>query len=385
MPNPFTLASFAAIALATAASAPAAAQQDASAPARASQPNDPFAAFTPRPNLRTTRLDYAVWDEALNFLVFSMGKSIREAPASVDPGLGTRRTYGHDSRYRLEGNRVIFEYMTPDMIQALTEYRQDLERIGGEYVIAEMSRNEQLAYWTNLHNVAVMEQIALAYPVSQPATLKIGPGNLPLDEAPLITVAGVTMSPKDIRTRIVYPHWRDARVIYGFWRGDIGGPSIQSKAFTPRNLDSQLDEGARDFVNSLRGSQKNGKRLEISRIYEEARPFFFANWPADITAHLRQFSDGDTDRLIDGTSEVVAAIYERDIADLAKGERDPSYGYVVSGDRVKGGGAVNPAIARLLYERQNKIEKMINRGERVGTVTFIDIDLPDEQGPAEVE
>lgn len=373
-------------ALAGFSAGPAFAQADNAPAASVAQAGDPFARFAPAPGAqRRTSFDYTVWDEALNYLVFTMGKSIREAPASVDPGLGTRRVYGHDSRYRLEGNRVIFEYVTPEMIQSLTEYRKDLERIGSEYGIAQLSRNEQLAYWLNLHNVAVIEQIALAYPVSQPNTLKFGPDKLPLDEAPLITVAGVTMSPKDIRTRIVYPNWRDARVIYGFWRGDIGGPSIQSEAFTARKLDTMLEEAARDFVNSLRGSQKNGRKLEISRIYEEARPFYFTAWQNDVTAHLRRFSDADTDRLIDGTEEVVASIYEHDIADLAKGERDPSYGYVVSGDRVKGGGSVNPAIARLLVERQNKIEKIINRGERVGTVTFIDIDLPDEKGPTEVE
>lgn len=334
-----------------------------------------FVKFVPKANPVGTQIDYTIWDEALNYFVFRMGKSIRESAPRPEPGLGTRRIYGHDSRFRMEGNRVIFSYLEDEIIASLTEYREDLERTGDIVDISTLSKNEQLAFWINLHNTAIIEQIALAYPVSQPISLKIGDSGLTLDEAPFITVAGVQMSPKDIRTKIVYPNWSNPKVIYGFFRGEIGGPSIQNEAYKARNVSELLDKTGKDFVNSLRGTQKSGSNLLVSEIYEEARPYFFPEWPTDLKAHLRSFADTDLASILDETSSVRANIYEHDIADLANGERDPNYGYLLVDGQPRGE-RVPTAIARLLQERSNKVEKLIKRNDLVGLVTLILFDDP---------
>lgn len=334
-----------------------------------------FEKFTPKSNPVDTKVDYSIWDEALKFFVFRMGPSIREGASSPEPFTGTRRVYGHDSRFRMEGNRVTFSFLDDAVIASLTEYRQDLERTPDIVDITTLAKNEQLAFWINLHNVAIIEQIALAYPVSQPASLKIADSGLPLDEAKFLTVAGVKMSPKDIRTKIVFQHWTDPRVIYGFFRGDIGGPSIQNEAYNNRNVAELLDESGRDFVNSLRGTQKSGDTLLVSKIYEEARPYFFPHWPMDLKDHLRALSQPEVLAIIDRTSGVQASIYERDIADLAKGERDPNYGFLVVNDRTQGV-QIPTAVARLLVERSNKIEKLIRHGGGAGLVTVIPFEDP---------
>ena len=97
-----------------------------------------------------------------------MGPSIRQGAPRVDPRTGTRRIYGHESRFRLEGNRVAFSYLTPEIMTALSEYRADLERIGSTIDLTTLPRNEQLAFWFNLHNVAVIETLAGEYPLSEP-------------------------------------------------------------------------------------------------------------------------------------------------------------------------------------------------------------------------
>lgn len=358
-------------------------QAAAQAPAASVEASSDFARLAPRANPNRMRVDYAIWDEALKYFVFRMGKSIREAPASVDPSMGTRRIYGHDSRYRLEGNRVIFSYMSDEVIASLTEYREDLERIATDIDITRLSRNEQLAFWMNLHNVAMVEQIAREYPLDQPSRLTLGEAKVPLDEAKFITVSGVEMSPRDIRTRIVYPNWKDPAVIYGFWRGDIGGPSIQPEAFKASNLAELLDEAGTDFVNSLRGTQKRGRKLQVSEIYAEAQPFYFPDFNADLRRHLTRYSDTTTTGLIDDTTELEASLYEADIADLAKGEREPSYSNVQQsgpdGDMIAAPTRIPGNIARLLVEHQQKVEKIIKREGRQGRVTFIDIDLPGEE------
>lgn len=347
-----------------------------------------FDRFAPLPNPTDIRLDYSIWDEALQFFVFRMGRSIREGAPSPEAGIGTRRIYGHDSLYRLEGNRVAFSYLETNVIESLTAYREDLEATADTVEIARLDRNEQLAYWINLHNVSVIEQIALAYPVSQPSRIMIE--GRPLDEAPFITVNGVAMSPRDIRTKIVYRHWSDPKVIYGFFRGEIGGPSIMDEAFTGRNVADMLDRSASEFVNSLRGTQRAGDTLRVSRIYDEARPFLFPAWPADLKGHLGKYSEGEVTEILAETDEVEATIYEGDVSDLAKGERDPNYGYIVAGSGDFAGSPqgtrIPSAIQRLLRERQQKIIKQIRRGELVGRVTVIDLEGTDlSSEPEEVE
>ncbi|MEL7446579.1 MAG: DUF547 domain-containing protein, partial [Pseudomonadota bacterium] len=191
-----------------------------------------------------------------------------------------------------------------------------------------------------------------------------------------ITVNGVAMSPKDIRTNIVYRHWKNPVVMYGFWRGDIGSPSIQREAFNADNLTRLLSRSAREFVNSLRGTQKNGKKLQVSKIYEEAAPYYFQNFNSDIRAHLAQFADEEVTEILGKTTTTEAKIYEADIADLAGGMREPSYSNITS-DGQSISFRIPQSMTNLLRERQTKYERLIKEGRR-GTVTFSNITLPGE-------
>lgn len=338
-------------------------------------PLDPrFAQFAPSGRSIAHRIDYSIWDAAMGALVYRMGPSLRQSAGAPEPGLGSRRMYGHSSRYRLEGNRVMFSFLDAKVIESFTEYREDLERTADLVDIPSLPRNEQLAYWINLHNVAVIEQIAKAWPIRQPREILVN--GAPLDEARFITVKGVAMSPRDIRRNIVYRHWRDPKVIYGFWRGEIGGPSIQAEAFNGSNVARLLEKGARDFVNSLRGVQKSGATLEVSTLYLEARPFFFPRWPEDLRAHLAQYANDEVQEILAKTNAVEADIEEHDIADLAGGVREPSYTNITS-NGASISFRVPQGMARLLFEQQRKIEKLIREG-RTGTVIFNDIALPGE-------
>ncbi|EAQ27896.1 hypothetical protein NAP1_09887 [Erythrobacter sp. NAP1] len=354
------------------------------ATAQAQPAADPqFETFAPQGAPIDHTIDYSIWDEAMKNLVISMGPSLRETAGSPPQSFGTRRQYGHTSRYRLEGSRIMFSFLDADIRASFTEYRRDLESVADQVDIQSLSRNEQLAYWINLHNVAMIEQIADAWPVRQPRDIKIG--GVPLDEARFITVEGIAMSPRDIREKIVFANWSDPKVMYGFWRGEIGGPSIQREAFNADNVARLLDRGARDFVNSLRGTQKTGSTLQVSELYQEAAPFFFDNFEADLRAHIALYADEDTATLLAGTSRLEASVSEPDIADLAGGVREPSYQNIQSADGTQASFRIPQSMQRLLAQREEKFQRIIREG-RTGTVTFSNIDLPgDPEGDGEVE
>ncbi|MDJ0979736.1 MAG: DUF547 domain-containing protein [Erythrobacter sp.] len=347
------------------------------APAGAQEPGTPFATFAPGAATNTNSIDYDVWDEAVKKIVISMGPSLRQTAGRPPDGYGTRRVYGHTSRYRLEGSRVTFSFLDATIIGNLAQYRQDLQMVGDKVDLQSLSRNEQLAFWLNLHNVAMVEQIGSAWPVRQPRSLEID--GVPLDDAKFITVEGVALSLRDIREKIVFAHWRDPSVIYGFWRGDIGGPSIQREAYTGDNVRRLLERGANEFVNSLRGTQKQGGELQVATLYEEYAAFYFPDFETDLRAHLAKYAKEDVASILADTSRTKAVIKEYDIADLAGGAREPSYSFIEDANGRAQSFRIPRAMGALLAQREEKFRRIMKEG-RTGTVTFSEIELPDEEG-----
>ncbi|RGP42287.1 hypothetical protein BPTFM16_02599 [Altererythrobacter insulae] len=348
--------------------------------------NPEFAEFAPNAQTNTDRIDYTAWSEAMGYLVYPMGRSLRQAPGVAQAGFGTKIIYGHKSRYRLEGNRVMFSFFNDDLRTLVSDYRTELEGLPDQIDITSLPRNEQLSYWFNLHNVTVMQVISQEWPVRQPRDIEID--GVPFDQAKILTVQGVKMSLHDIRHQIVFRHWSDPKVIYGFWRGDIGGPSIASDAYSGVNVSQVLERNAREFVNSLRGTQKRGDRLQVSAIYDEARPYFFTNWNTDMRAHVEAYAQEEVAEILAKTNSVEAVIYEADIADLAGGVREPTYATVSTTDRNGIGRAqsfrIPQGTARLLREQATKLDRA-RKEQRTGTVIFNPINLPGVENDGEVD
>ena len=346
----------------------------------ASSPTDErLAVFTPTTAPVRHKIDYEIWDYALKNMMVAMGPSNRQGARRLDPITGTRVLHGAQSRYRLEGSMVLFRFFNAEVIRSLTEYRQDLERVAETLDISALPRNEQLAFWLNLHNVALMEQIALEWPVRTPRDIKLGGESL--DEAKFITLRGIPVSLRDIREEIVFRHWRDPKVIYGFWRGEIGKPHLQSYAFTGANVASLLDVAATDFINSLRGAQKIDSKLAVSELYAEVAPFYFPDFENDLRAHLAEYAEEPVVELLARTDQTVATIEEADIADLHGGARPPGYLFVSSQpggttDQLLCNSRWGQAACDLLNARSLKLQRMQRRGQQTARVFFSNIDLP---------
>lgn len=350
----------------------AAAQGDSSA---VRSPDPAFDTFAPSADRIVHRIDYSIWTSALSNLVISMGPPLRKKPFNPPSVIGTRRQMGHNSIYRLDGSMVAFSLMNDAVRDSFAEYRRDLESVADTLDIQTLPRNEQLAYWLNLHNVALMEVIAREWPIRQPREIKID--GTPLDEAKFITVEGVALSPRDIREKIVYRNWKDPRVFYGFWRGEIGGPALQRAAFDGRNVGDLLGRAAREFTNSRRGVEKRGGTLHVSQMYAELAPFFFPDFEDDLRQHLLDHAEGEVREMVESAGAIDTSLKEHDIADLAGGARDNGF---------FAGGRVSRGVAILMNQRKAKLDYVERKGLRTGTVIFSNIDLPgDPPNKNEVE
>jgi len=160
--------------------------------------------------------------------------------------------------------------------------------------------------------------IAENYPVMKPSNLLIGEGKVPLQDAKVISVNGSKLSLRDIRENIVYPNWEDPKVIYGFFLGDIGSPSMQGQSFTAENVDRLLDQNANEFVNSLRAFSRGG----VSKIYKDVARFYFTNFDSDLRQHFQQYMWDEVYEEFAAVKTFKVNSYEYDIADMEGGHAD---------------------------------------------------------------
>lgn len=342
--------------------------------------SDPINKLVPQAPTNNLRLDYSVLSEALNGTVIRLGLSARRHMSKPAPRVGSRLAAGHVTPYRLEGSRVSFSFFSEEFLEELTAYRQDLERIGTELDITHMPRNEQLAYWFNLHNVTVIEQISAQYPKKYPNRLKVN--GVPIDEAKVLTVKGVAISTRDIREKIVFPHWDNPEVMYGFFRGDIGSPALQNFAYDGKNVYSTLSIQANEFVNALRGFNLTSKAREVSRLYQDVKPFYFQNWETDLKTHLLKYARPEVAEDIRTDRPWKIDRYDAVVADLVGG----SHPRIATGNITSPGVSSNvllpDEVVQLLRELDTKTNilrkrKLITRGTvTIEDVETIDIDVP---------
>jgi len=342
-----------------------------------------FRIFAPKEQTQYSTIDYEIWDAALSNIVLRLGQSIRVRASRPNPTVGTRMVKGHKSGYRLEGSRVTFSFLDNSYRVNLTAYRKDLERIANEVDISRLARKEQLAFWLNLHNVTLIEQIALNYPVRQPEKLLVGADKQPLNEAKLLNIRGVDISLRDIRENIVYPNWSNPDVIYGFFRGNIGGPALQNYAFTSHNVDMILKLQAIEFVNSLRGFHESRNALKVSSLYDEARPYYFTDWSNDLKTHLRKHASPEVLKELAKDKPLKLDRYDAVVADLLAGDRPSTANLNVRINGQSQSARISPEIGRLLRELDQKTRTMRARGmiAKRGTVTIddiptVDVDIP---------
>ena len=188
----------------------------------------------------------------------------------------------------------LFDYRA---LQANTEDRQRLNR----YLVhlqeldpRQYSRDAQMAYWINLYNALTVRVVVDAYPVE--SILQIHNGETP-DTGPWkdihATVAGIPLTLDNIEHDILRPIWQDNRIHYGVNCASLGCPNLASEAFTAANLESLLDQCAKEFVNHLRAVELLDEAFGVTSSLYFWYMEDFGNSEAGVLAHLRKYAEED--------------------------------------------------------------------------------------------
>jgi hypothetical protein len=222
-----------------------------------------------------------------------------------------------------EANRFYYETFedNEEGRKLLRDIQQSLERVPDDAPLKYFSRDEQLAYWLNLYNVTVLNEIIDIYPKSN--LKKYLSGRKSIFDKKILTVAGVPLSLDDIQFTILRQNYdNDPLIIYGLYQGNIGGPNIRRSAYTGKDVYRALKNNAMEFINSNRGTYSKDERVfEVSVLYDRNR-VFFPDFDSDLKSHLLTYLEEPERSELQAASTLKPDIDDWSVADLSGSYRD---------------------------------------------------------------
>ena len=265
-------------------------------------------------------IEYDDLDRILKGSVLEMGASTHRPPKQrLTKITGTRIQIGNILKTRQEGNRLMFHEFEERERQVLRNLCDELLSIPSQISFSALSRNEQLGYWLNLHNVIVLAEISEEYPVTRlkPFFDENDPSSF-LNQR-RFEMNGTMISLADIE-RHVTANWRDPVVIYGFYFAAVGTPNLRTAAYRGGKVYDQLRSNAVDFVNSMRGTQIwQGPVLKVSTYYKRMA-IMFPDFEINVRDHIEKYAKPDFKRRMITTNSISAEIKDWHIADLYNGK-----------------------------------------------------------------
>jgi hypothetical protein len=230
----------------------------------------------------------------LKTLVVDVGRSTRKVAQPTQAKTGTMMKSKIKRTTADEANRFYFESLEKNENgrQLLSTIKTSLELLPDEVALEYFSHDEQLAYWLNLYNVTLLNEVVDIYPKKNLKKYLIGKKSFL--SKPLLNVAGVPLSLNDIQYTILKNNYSDPLIIYGLYQGNIGGPNIRRTAYTGKDVWRALKNNAIEFINSNRGTYSNSKDddvFQVSSLYDRNR-VYFPSFDTDLSAHLKEYLKG---------------------------------------------------------------------------------------------
>lgn len=126
------------------------------------------------------------------------------------------------------------------------------------------SKEEQLAYWINAYNAFTVKLI-----LDNPSVKSIKDlhGGKPWD-VKWIKIGTKTYSLNGIENDIIRPQFKEPRIHFAVNCAAKSCPPLLNKAWTAQNLNTNLEQQAKLFINNTKFNQITANEVKVSRIFE---------------------------------------------------------------------------------------------------------------------
>lgn len=132
----------------------------------------------------------------------------------------------------------------PGDLKKLQQYRGRMSQIQPD----ELSRDEALAYWINLYNASTIHLIAENYPVK--SIRDLGGWVTSVFDRQFIPTQRGKISLNTLEHEIIRPKFEEPRIHFALVCAARSCPPLRNEAYTADNLESQLEDQTRQFLES---------------------------------------------------------------------------------------------------------------------------------------
>ncbi|MDA8692682.1 DUF547 domain-containing protein [Saprospiraceae bacterium] len=156
---------------------------------------------------------------------------------------------------------------------------------------SSLSKSERLAFWINAYNASTIMKIVENYPVGSIKDLN---GGKPWDDK-FIKLDGKTLSLNDIENGIIRPQFKEPRIHFAVNCAAKSCPPIHNGAYSAGNLNTNMENSAKAFINNPTYNQISADKVVISNIF---------NWYGEDFGNIIDFLNKYSDTKINSNAKV---------------------------------------------------------------------------------
>lgn len=144
-------------------------------------------------------------------------------------------------------------------------------------------RHLRLAYWINLYNALVIDQVLDRYPIDSICPSWFGLPNwlafLRFFQQPVYQTASRSYSLNQIEHGILRPEFREPRIHFALVCAAVGCPWLRAEAYWPGQVEQQLEADAVRFINNPAKVYLESSILHCSQIFKWYQKDFLLHSP----------------------------------------------------------------------------------------------------------
>ncbi|MBL4862358.1 MAG: DUF547 domain-containing protein [Crocinitomicaceae bacterium] len=127
----------------------------------------------------------------------------------------------------------------------------------------DWSSDERLVFWINAYNIYTLKLVTDNYPISSITKIAAKPW-----DKKFIQLGGSTYSLNNIEHTIIRKKFNEPRIHFALNCASISCPILMNEAFTPKNIDSQLTQQTKKFLNDTSKNKLWSDSIQISELFD---------------------------------------------------------------------------------------------------------------------
>lgn len=174
-----------------------------------------------------------------------------------------------------EWNLLLKKHVTQDGMVDYQGFLKDkkqlqvyLDKLSANKPTSKWSKSEKLAYWINAYNAFTVKLIVDHYPIKSIKDIKKGiPFINSVWDIPFIPLGKEKVDLNYIEHSILRKEFMDPRIHAAINCASFSCPLLRNEAYTAHQIDEQLEDAMRKFINDPQRNQLDKSSVKISKIF----------------------------------------------------------------------------------------------------------------------